>query len=114
MFLADAILESYVEKLRRYALLVGAVLTIAGLTLTGMYLYSQHRKIEDLESQATSAQANHRAAEAWRAGNAALTIERKESANEAATVLEEHRVWADEPVPDDVADLLRERPRTEP
>lgn len=114
MFLADAVVEHYVKQLRRAGLFVGVVLTIAGVTLTAMYLYNLNRQIAALKAANASAQANQRAAETWLSGNKALTIERKESDDVTEQVLASNPDWADQPVPDDVASLLRNRERTEP
>lgn len=97
------------KNLKRYAMLFGFAIMLAVVTLTSLYVWGLKRKVEKLEEQSTTAIADRNASDAWRRGAIVVSKDREEATRAADEVLDRNRDWADEPVPSDVADLLRNR-----
>lgn len=90
-------------------------LTIAGVLLAiicGLSWFSfwQHSRKESAQTQYVGAAASSESHQAYAQGARELVIKVKKEEQHVEAVLEANRTWSEQPVPDDVADLLRERP----
>lgn len=99
-----------IERLQKYAALVGLVLFLTSVVGTGLYVKHLTDKVAELESTNLLLQADLSAAKTYRREQEALTKNKQETDTRVDEVLEANRVWADEPLPDDVAGLLRQHP----
>lgn len=77
--------------------------------LLGATAYFQHQRIQYLSAQAETASATIAALDAKVKGEARLQKERKEKNDAAQEAYRANPVWSSDVVPDDVADLLRDR-----
>ncbi|WYM31394.1 i-spanin [Stenotrophomonas phage Stm18] len=76
------------------------------VALVGM-VYIQHQRIERLQAANESASAMIAGYRTKDKATVQLVAAKEKKDAEVATVVGNHREWADQPVPDDVADLLR-------
>lgn len=89
-------------------------LTITGVLLAiicGLSWFSfwQHSHKEASQTQYIGAAASSESHQAYAQGARALAIKVKKEEQHVEAVLEANRTWSEQPVPADVADLLRER-----
>lgn len=85
------------------ALLIIAVAVVGGL----LYLNRTVQAVKDNTVQEASAEANTRAAEVHAKETVKVYRNKEKALEEVRAVEERHPEWADEPVPDDVAAILR-------
>lgn len=90
---------------KAYAALALVLMVLASL----WYVNHLHSRIEKLEQENTELSADSNAHETYAAGSRELDREYRTTKEETREVLEANREWADQPVPSDVSDRLRNR-----
>ena len=95
-------------QLKLYALLASVLAAIA----SGLYINHLHSRIDKLSEQKAEATADASAHSTYASGSRKLDQEYRTAKEETREALEANREWADQPVPDAVADRLRNRTDT--
>lgn len=93
---------------REYVRLAVAALSL--LTILSLGLYVKYLQAEVAEGKAAKVEvdATSRALKTYTKGTAKVSAERQEALHEVDDVRQGYPAWADEPLPSDAADLLRE------
>lgn len=90
--------------------LAGVLLAL--VMVLGTYAWIKSRQAEAVQQNYQQAAGDARAATTYVAAHKAAQKEKEAKHAEVEARLEDHRDWADSPVPDDVAGLLRHRTGT--
>jgi hypothetical protein len=98
---------------RKIELIIGATLLLVVLALCGRYAYMSH-KSKSLETKNDVLTSDAAADAAYVREYKTVITERKTQDAQVENALDRNRDWADEPLPDDVADLLRDPASTTP
>ena len=98
------------EFVKKYAVACGIALVLVVATCFGLYVWNLQRKAEQLSTANTTAVATGAADETWRRGHITYTRDREEANNATEQVLDRNPDWANQPLPNDVADRLRKHP----
>lgn len=91
---------------RKLELLFGGLLLVCVLALGGK-AWIDSKRLDAVQESYQAASGDARAATVYVEAYKEVAEQRRKKDAQVESVLESNRVWADEPVPDDVADLLR-------
>ena len=98
---------------RKAELILGSILLLAILALCGRYAY-MNWKSESLEAKNDVLSSDAAADTVYVREYKTVITERETKDAQVEDALGRNRDWADEPLPDDVADLLRDPARAAP
>lgn len=95
------------KSAKRYAMLVGIALCLAVLACTVAYVHTLKGKVEELQEDRAAAVADAAASDTYRRGLITHTTDRDRAKEATDDALDRNKDWADRPVPNDVAERLR-------